>query len=117
LFKKDVHWYLRSLEEVVLDVLARFGIAAGRLDGLTGVWAGNAKIASIGIGIRHWVTWHGVSIVVHKEDLDNFSLIRPCGMDIRVTSMETLLQRPVSMQAVKSTFVESFGKVFVPVFE
>jgi len=107
-FKKDVHRYLRFLEEVVLSVLADFGIAGQRKEGLTGVWIGDEKISSIGVGIRHWVTWHGLSLNIKMDDLLNFSFIRPCGMDIRMTSMEAILGRNIMIEDVKRTFIERF---------
>lgn len=102
-FKKDIHWYLRTLEELTINCLSESGILAQAQPGFTGVWAGSQKIASIGIGIRNWITFHGVSINIKKWDLQNFGLIRPCGMDIEMTSMESLLRRNISLEDVKNS--------------
>jgi lipoyl(octanoyl) transferase len=85
--KPDVHWYVRSLEQILIDTLAGFDVAAERRDGLTGVWVGGRKIASIGVGIRRWVTWHGFALNVGR-DLSGFQAITPCGIDgVRMTSL------------------------------
>jgi len=79
-YRRDVHWYVRELEQVLIDALAVVGIEAGRVPGLTGVWiGGRRKIASIGIGIRRWVTWHGFALNVGR-DLSPFGAITPCGI-------------------------------------
>jgi len=111
-FKKDIHWFLRSLEEVVIDLLADFGIFTGRKPGATGVWIGNGKICSIGIAIRNWVTFHGLTINIKEDDLVNFGLIRPCGMDIKMVSLEGLLGRPVEIDAIKEKMISKFEAVF-----
>ncbi len=111
-FKKDIHWFLRELESVVISCLGDFNLRCRRRKGLTGVWLRNKKIASIGIAIRHWVTYHGLSINIKKDDLANFNLIRPCGMDIKVTSLEDALGRDVNMEEVKSGFLNRFNEFF-----
>jgi len=86
--RQDLHWFLRQLEEVLIGALAGFGIAAGRNPGYTGVWTQGRKIASIGIHVRQWVTWHGFALNV-TTDLAPFQLIVPCGIpDVVMTSME-----------------------------
>lgn len=102
--KKDIHLFLRYLEDLIINLLSDFGIKGSRYPGLTGVWVDKQKIASIGIGIRNWITFHGLSINIKKNDLDNFSLIRPCGMDIEMTSLETILDRDVEISLVKERF-------------
>ncbi len=77
---RDVTKYLRSLEAAMIDALAKFGIEAGRRDGMTGVWVGGRKIASIGVGIRRWTTWHGFALNV-STDLSYFDSIVPCGIE------------------------------------
>jgi lipoyl(octanoyl) transferase len=85
--KPDLHWYLRRLEEVLITALAPFGIAAERRTGYTGVWTGGRKIASIGIHVRQWVTWHGFALNV-TTDLSAFDLIVPCGISgVEMTSV------------------------------
>lgn len=77
--RPDLHWYLRQVEEALIRGLARLGIPAGRNPGLTGVWTGGRKIASIGIHVRRWVTTHGFALNV-ANDLAGFGLIVPCGI-------------------------------------
>jgi len=86
--RPDLHWFLRRLEDVLIDALAQVGITAGRNPGYTGVWTGGRKIASIGIHVRQWVTWHGFALNV-TTDLAPFQLIVPCGIqDVVMTSVE-----------------------------
>lgn len=108
-FKKDLHKVLRNLETMVLGVLEEFGVIGTRIDGLTGVWVGDKKIASIGIAVKNWITYHGVAINIKKGDMNNFSLIRPCGMDIMMTSLESFLGRKVDFSQVKQIVVRRWG--------
>ena len=78
-FNKDLNWYLRKIEEIIIKVLSSFNINCSTKDGFTGVWIGERKIASIGIGCRRWVTIHGFSINVNCK-LENFDRIVPCGI-------------------------------------
>lgn len=100
-FKKDINWFLRSLEALLLETLSEFGIKAQTKAGLTGIWVKQKKIASIGVAIRSWITLHGMSLNVKRDDLANFSLIRPCGQDIIMTSMENVLGEEVEINKVK----------------
>jgi lipoyl(octanoyl) transferase len=85
---QDLHKYLRWLEQLLIDLLAENGIVASRRESLTGVWVGNRKIASIGVGVRHWITMHGFALNV-SGDLSPFNHIVPCGInDVAMTSME-----------------------------
>ena len=85
---QDLHRYLRWLEQLLIEVLAEYGIAASRRESLTGVWIENRKIASIGVGVRHWITMHGFALNV-CGDLSPFNQIVPCGIDnVTMTSME-----------------------------
>lgn len=109
---KDVHRYLRLLEDVVIAALAAWGITATRRDGLTGVWVGTDKIASIGIGVRRWVTFHGFALNVNT-DLSYFSAIVPCGLSgVRMMSMQGLLKEELPLDTVQSTIVRSFARIF-----
>jgi lipoate-protein ligase B len=111
--KKDIHWYLRSLEDLIIDYLRYFDIGAGRVSGLTGVWVSGKKIASIGVSVKNWITLHGLSINILKDDLSNFSLIKPCGMDIIITSLESELSRSVSWEYAASIFKENLkGSIY-----
>ncbi|MCC6407017.1 MAG: lipoyl(octanoyl) transferase LipB [Planctomycetes bacterium] len=81
--RRDLHRYLRDLEEVVIRVLASLGIASGRKPGLTGVWVGERKICSLGVAVRRWVAWHGFALNV-TTDLDAFRGFKPCGLSADV---------------------------------
>ena len=112
----DVHRYVRDLEEVLIQAVADFGIAAGRIEGLTGIWVGpegkKAKLAAIGVRISRWVTSHGFALNV-STDLSRFGLIVPCGItDKGVTSMERLLGRRVAMAEVADAVAVRFAAVF-----
>jgi lipoyl(octanoyl) transferase len=85
---QDLHRYLRWLEQLLIDVLADHGVAASQREGLTGVWVDDRKIASIGVGVRHWITMHGFALNV-CGDLSFFDYIVPCGIsNVTMTSME-----------------------------
>jgi len=87
-YRQDLHWYLRTLEEALIDGLARLGIVAGREPGRTGVWTSGRKIASIGVHVKRWVTWHGFALNV-TTDLAAFDRIVPCGIPgVVMTSVE-----------------------------
>ena len=90
-FRNDLHAFLRGLETAVVGILAGLGIRGQTKEGLTGVWHEGKKISSIGIGVRGWVSYHGIAINILKDDLANYSFIRPCGMDIQMTSAESVL--------------------------
>jgi lipoyl(octanoyl) transferase len=116
--KQDLHWYLRQLEQVLMDMLADYGIPSGRNAGLTGVWSRGKKIASIGVHARDWVTWHGFALNVTTE-LSYFDLIVPCGIPgVVMTSIakELGVANP-SMGDVMDRVTASFGNLFdlVPV--
>jgi lipoyl(octanoyl) transferase len=108
----DVHRYVRDLEEVLIRTAASYGIDAGRVDGLTGVWAGRDKLAAIGVRIARWVTSHGFALNV-TTDLTCFDLIVPCGIPDRgVTSLARLLGRPVRVADVEERLTAHFCAVF-----
>jgi lipoyl(octanoyl) transferase len=110
--RRDVHRYVRDLEDVLIRAVAEFGIEAGRSPGLTGVWVGNAKLAAIGVRIARWVTSHGFALNV-GTNLDHFSLIVPCGIaDKGVTSMEKLTGRQVPIAVVETAVAAAFAEVF-----
>jgi lipoyl(octanoyl) transferase len=111
--RRDVARYLRDLEDVLIRTLARFGIAARRADGLTGVWVGEAKIASIGVHLSRWVTTHGFALNV-STDLGPFDLIVPCGLrSVAITSMQQRLGRTIPIETVAGTLIGEFATVFV----
>jgi lipoate-protein ligase B len=110
--RQDLHWYLRQLEQVLIDALAAFGIEGRREPKYTGVWVANQKIASIGVHARSWVTWHGFALNV-STDLSWFDLMVPCGISgVTMTSVERELGRPVTVAAVSSQVIAAFGRQF-----
>ena len=101
---QDLHKYLRWLERLLIELLAGYGITASRRKSLTGVWIGNRKIASIGVGVRHWVTMHGFALNV-CGDLSPFDQIVPCGINnVTMTSMEKEAGRAFSVVDVAASF-------------
>lgn len=97
---QDLHKYLRWLEQLLIDFLAEQDIAASRRESLTGVWVGKRKIASIGVGVRHWITMHGFALNV-CGDLSPFNHIVPCGIsDVVMTSMEKETGTPFSVARI-----------------
>src|SRR5215475_6056780 len=107
----DVHRYVRDLEEVLIRVAADYGIQAKRVDGLTGVWVGEEKLAAIGVRISRWITSHGFALN-HRTDLSHFGLIVPCGIaDRGVTSLAELGCR-VERFEVEERIAHHFGEVF-----
>lgn len=108
---KDLHWYLRQLEDVVIRTLACFGLMGERIHGLTGVWVDGYKLAAIGIKVSRWITMHGVALNV-CPDLSGFQPITPCGIaDRPVGSMAQFLPH-VTVTEVKPVFVRQFSEVF-----
>jgi len=109
---RDVHRYLRDLEEVLIRLLARFGVEGRRAAGLTGVWVGGEKVAAIGVAVTRWVSYHGFALNV-STNLRHFDLIVPCGIQgCGVTSLERLLGRKVSVAEVQAPLVECLAEVF-----
>lgn len=115
--RKDVVWYVRMLEEVMIRATAEFGIAAAREAGKTGIWVARRettpeKLGAIGVHISRWITSHGFAYNV-STDLRYFDLIVPCGISGRkATSLEKLLDRAVSSQEVEPLLTQHFGEVF-----
>jgi lipoyl(octanoyl) transferase len=109
-WKRDVGAYVRALEQVIIDTLADFGILAGRIPKLTGVWVGERKIAAIGVHISRWVTSHGFALNVNT-DLSYFQYIVPCGLSKPVTSMAQLGVR-TELAVVSRILVSHFGRLF-----
>ena len=108
----DVHRYVRSLEDVLIRTCAGYGVPARRIDKLTGVWVGNAKIGAIGVRISRWITSHGFAFNV-TTDHDHFDLIVPCGIaDRGVTSLAQVLGREVAIDDVAEALGGHFGAVF-----
>ena len=117
--KKDLHQYLRDLEEVIILALADFEVIGKRKQDYTGVWVGKSaerKIASIGIAVRKWVTYHGFALNV-SSDLRYFHLLNPCGLDAKVmTSLVNECDQNIVLHDVEKSIVAAFQKVFAITF-
>jgi lipoyl(octanoyl) transferase len=113
--RRDLHWYLRSVEAALIDALGALGIGAERNPGLTGVWTGGRKIASIGIHVKQWVTFHGFALNV-ATDLSYFDFIVPCGIpDVVMTSVvrELGARAPADpAAATRASVIAAFGRRF-----
>ena len=110
--RRDISWYMRSLEEVFIRTAHDFGIEAGRSEGAAGVWVGNDKLTAMGVHLSRWVTSHGFAMNVNT-DLRYFEWIVPCGLHGKgVTSLAKLLGHAVEMEEVAERVVEHFGAVF-----
>ena len=108
----DVHRYVRDLEEVMIRASADYGVAAGRVKGLTGAWVGAEKIGAIGVRISRWITSHGFAFNV-TTDLEHFELIVPCGIaDRGVTSLARAAGRKIPLVEVKASLARHFAGVF-----
>ena len=94
-----------------MDTLLDFGVRSRRVDGLTGVWVGDAKIAAMGVHLSRWVTSHGLALNVNTN-LEHFRLIVPCGLSKPVTSLKRVLGREIGMDAVFASMGRRFGEVF-----
>jgi lipoyl(octanoyl) transferase len=98
---RDLHCYLRKLEDLLIDLLKEFGIKGDKVEGKTGVWVQDRKIASIGVGVRKWVTMHGFALNV-ASDLSGFQSIIPCGLSgVRMTSISTESGNEFSLETVR----------------
>jgi lipoate-protein ligase B len=110
--RRDLHGYLRDLEEVLIRTVAHFGLTAGRREGKTGIWIEDRKIAAIGVAVKSWTTYHGFALNVNP-DLRHFTGIVPCGItDGSVTSLEEECPSPPLMGQVKSRLILEFWKLF-----
>jgi lipoate-protein ligase B len=110
--KQDLHWYLRQLEQAIIATLEKFGVAAERSTGYTGVWTNGKKIASIGVHARDWVTWHGIALNVNT-DLSYFDLIVPCGIaGVVMTSIERETGAPATVENVAEVFAGELASLF-----
>lgn len=111
--KKDLHEHLRNLEQAIIIALAEFGITGSRQEGLTGVWVNSCKIASLGVGVRSWVTLHGFALNVQAISLPPFQLITPCGIDgVQITSVEKEANTSIAMDEMKQVMAKALRQVF-----
>ena len=111
---RDLHAHLRNLEDVLIRACAAFGVTASRREGLTGVWVENRKLASIGVGVRKWISMHGFAINITKESLPPFFAITPCGLDgVTMTCLENEAGRKISVRdsasVIEKELRESLG--------
>jgi lipoyl(octanoyl) transferase len=110
-YQQDLHWYLRQLEEVILQTIAIYGLSGERIAGLTGVWVEGYKIAAIGIKVSRWITYHGFAINV-CPDLSGFAEIIPCGIANKpVGSLQQFLPN-ISLMQVQQDLSRVFTSVF-----
>ena len=113
--ERDLHAYLRGLEEAIIGALGELGLPGGRRTGWTGVWSTEEparKLASIGIAVKRWVTLHGFALNV-STDLSRFTAINPCGLDAAVmSSVSACLGRTVTLDEMRGPIVRQFGQVF-----
>lgn len=112
-YRQDVHWYMRSLEEVALRTLASYGLPGERIEGLSGAWVRGSKVCAMGVKLSRWVTMHGLALNV-SPNLAHFEHIVPCGIaDRPVSSMQALLgPDALDMCAVQRTMLGHFSDVF-----
>lgn len=111
-WKPSVDWYLRTLEETVIHILNAYGLKGERIPGFTGVWVDGAKVAAIGIAIKHWVSWHGFALNVNPN-MEHWGLIVPCGIKNKpVTSLAQLLPETPPMEDVIQKCITAFQEVF-----
>ena len=107
-YKKSISWYMRSLEQVIIDTLFDYNITANRKKGLTGVWCNNEKIAALGVRVSRWITMHGFSLNI-DPNLNHYKKIIPCGIfEHGVTSMSGVLNKTVDYEHVKKTIIKKF---------
>jgi lipoyl(octanoyl) transferase len=110
---KDLHEHLRKLEDTLISSCRKFGVQAGRREGLTGVWVENRKLASIGVGVRKWVSMHGFAINITRESLPPFFAITPCGIDgVSMSCLENEAGREISVAEASKVIAEELRAVF-----
>ncbi len=111
--KQDLHLYLRSIEEALILTCQSLGVPAERKEGFTGVWVRNKKMASIGVGVKQWISYHGFAININEESLSGFMWITPCGIDeVQMTCLNREL--PPESEAITPHL---FGAKFTPIFK
>jgi lipoate-protein ligase B len=108
---RDIHLFVRDLEDAAIRTLNDFSISASRSQGYPGVWVREDKICSIGIGVKRWVTKHGLALNINN-DLTPFSYINPCGTNSNVTSMKKLLGQDLSVEHVANVMLSHFSELF-----
>jgi lipoyl(octanoyl) transferase len=108
---RDLHRYMRFLEEIIILTCRELGVETHRREGLTGVWVGKKKIASIGVGVRRWVTMHGLALNVHRSSLDSFLHITPCGIvGVEMTCLEIESDQSPNVQSTSAVMATIFRR-------
>ena len=110
-YRRDIKWYIASLEQGMIDLCADLGVAAKRRAGYPGVWVGERKIASIGVSVRHWVTMHGLAFNV-DVNREHFAMIDPCGLPIEMASLVDLVSDDLSMGRVTEGLLKHMKSIF-----
>lgn len=111
-YQRDLHWYLRSMEQVLMQTLSCYDLEGAVMGGRTGVWVGTRKIASLGIAVRHWIAWHGFALNVNN-DLEYFRSIVPCGLkDVTMTSMQREKGHRHDLDKVADHLIMQFAQVY-----
>lgn len=110
-FGRDLGWFLNKIEEIIIKTIAKFMIEGHAREGFRGVWVGERKIASIGIGVNKWVSLHGLALNI-STDLSFFDKIRPCGLGIKMTSMDENLGEPINIELVRRELVKETARNF-----
>jgi lipoyl(octanoyl) transferase len=106
---RDLHRYLRFLEEFLIRICARHGVEASRQEGLTGVWVGQKKMASLGVGVKKWVSMHGFALNVEPASLDGFSRITPCGIvGVEMTCLANEADQPLTLKQITREAASQF---------
>jgi lipoyl(octanoyl) transferase len=112
---RDLHAHLRSLEDALIRACAAFSVAAGRREGLTGVWVENRKLASIGVGVRKWISMHGFAINITRQSMPPFFAITPCGLDgVSMTCLEAEAGRAISVPQAAEVIAGELQKILSP---
>jgi lipoate-protein ligase B len=107
----DVRRHVRNIEESLIRTVGRYGVSGERVVGHPGIWVGGKKLASIGVAVTDWVTYHGFALNVNT-DLSRFELIRPCGLDpSTMTSMQKIMSKPIPFDDVKASFAKEYSVV------
>ncbi|MGK7926183.1 MAG: lipoyl(octanoyl) transferase LipB [Spirulina sp.] len=110
-YRQDLHWYLRQLEEVIIRVVAKYGLVGERIAGLTGVWIEGYKVAAIAIKVKQWITMHGFALNV-RPDLEGFSRIVPCGIEDRPVGSLAQFCPDIQIEDVGQEIISQFAEVF-----
>ena len=110
---KDLHEHLRKLEDALIRACQHFGVEAGRRDGLTGVWVENRKLASIGVGVRKWISMHGFAINITQQSLPPFFAITPCGIDgVSMSCLENEAGRGITVAEASEVIAQELRSIF-----